>query len=207
MWYNTAGQLESYPTFKESIMGIIDSQRGSSLRAESYKVIQEDMEENELSNEATYFHCLVEQVIKTGRSVNSGSKTANGTTHWNWKRFEDDGMSEPQKGQKMAWGFLPGQLTNTAKVDIGLTDAKPDWVFGMTMTTKFTTGQAPSPEVRDLLELDFGLWHAFFVIEGKGNQQPITVARNQTLRDGPALVNARRAFNMLARDTGSQEDP
>ena len=205
MWYNTAGRLESYPAFKDHIMGIIDSQRGSSLRAESNKVIQEDMEENELSNEATYFHCLVEQVIKTGRSVNSGSKTADGTIHWNWKRFKDDGMSEPQKDQKMARGFLPGQLTDTAKVEIGLTDPKPDWVFGMTMTTKFAAGQAPSPEVRDLLELGFGLWHAFFVIEGKGNQQPITVARNQALRDGSALVNARRAFNTLAHDTDFQD--
>ena len=129
MWYNTAGRLESYPAFKESNMGIIDSRYGSSLRAESYKVIQEDMEENDLSNEATYFHYLVEQVIKTGRSVSNGSKTANGTTHWNWKRFKDHGMSKPQKDQKMARGFLPGQLTNTAKVDIGLTDPKPDWVF------------------------------------------------------------------------------
>lgn len=74
MWYNTAGRLESYPAFKDLIMDIIDSQRGSILRAESYKVDQEDMEENEVSNEATYFHCLVEQVIKTGRSVKSGSK-------------------------------------------------------------------------------------------------------------------------------------
>ena len=114
-------------------MGIIDSQRGSTLRPESYTVIQEDMEENELSNEATYFHCLVEQVIKTGRSVNSGRKTANGTTHWNWKRFKDDGMSEPQKDQKMAKGFLPGELTDTAKSEIGLTDPKTDLVFGMTM--------------------------------------------------------------------------
>ena len=186
-------------------MEIIDSQRGSSLRPESYKQIQDDMEENELSNEATYFHCLVEQVIKTGRSVNSSSKTTNGNIHWNWKRFKDDGMSEPQKDQKMAKGFLPGQLTDTAKSEIGLTDPKPDWVFGITMTTKFAAGQAPSPEVRDLLELGFGLWHAFFVIEGKGNQQPITVARNQALRDGSALVNARRAFNALAHDTGFQD--
>ena len=199
MWYNTDGRLEKYPDFKDFIMGIIDSQRGSTLRAESYKAIQEDMKENDIANEATYFHCLVEQVIKTGRSVNSGS------THWDWKRFKDDGMSEPQKDLKMARGFLPGQLTDTAKSEIGLTDPKPDWVFGMTMTTKFAAGQAPSPEVRDLLELGFGLWHAFFVIEGKGNQQPITVARNQALRDGSALVNARRAFNALAHDTGFQD--
>ena len=62
-------------------MGIINSQRGSTLRAEFYKMIQEDIEENELSNKATYFHYLVEQVIKTGRSVEISSKTANGTTH------------------------------------------------------------------------------------------------------------------------------
>ena len=34
MWYNTAGRLESYTAFKESIIGFMDSQRGSSLRAD-----------------------------------------------------------------------------------------------------------------------------------------------------------------------------
>ena len=64
-------------------MEIIDSQRSSSLRLESYKMIQDDIEENKLFNEAIYFYYLVEQVIKTGRSINSSSKTANGNIHWN----------------------------------------------------------------------------------------------------------------------------
>ena len=57
----------------------------------------------------------------------------------------------------MARGFLLGQLIDTAKGEIGLTDPKPNWVFGMTMTTKFAAGQAPLLKVRDLLELGFGL--------------------------------------------------
>lgn len=197
---------------KEEVMSIINGKRSSAMRQESFKEIEEYRDREELSNEATYFSNLPELVFGKGRMikvredqrhVNEISGEGEGETQnqkkkesWMWQSFLAAGMSRPSQNQKMARGYLPAPPGKEA----GLTDPKPDWVYGMKEQVDWEPGKAPSKRTRELISLNLNVAHPSFVIEGKGYQGTISEARNQALRDGSALVNARMMFNDLARD-------
>ncbi|KAM0794016.1 hypothetical protein BDR22DRAFT_49340 [Usnea florida] len=127
--------------------------------------------------------------------------------HPMWKSFLEAGMADPQQDQNMTKGFLPGKCGKSKEEAIGLSDPKPDWIYGMQPDTKWAPGTAPSQRTRELISLGFKVSHPSFVIEGKGFGGVMDEARNQALRDGSALVNARMAFNDAARDTASIPRP
>lgn len=203
MWYNTRGRLDKYPKFKEKIYGIFRKDRASEMKEDSFEKLQKYIEVNSVQNEATFFGRLVEKIVKEDRLVETKKRTAENEIVMLSRSFEDDDLADPQRDKKFTKGFLPTELDTS----LGLTDPKPDFTFGMNLRSKYIQGQAPSQNVRVITEVCPGICHPFFFIEGKGISQPIDVARNQAIRDGAALVNARRQLNRLSRNDDYQECP
>lgn len=162
------------------------------------------MGKNSLANENTLFGKIKDFLIGDSRTVKvSHGKNALDIIETVVRTFEEDEV-QCRRDQKFTKNFLPGSLSDKAKDEIGLTDPKPDFAYGFSVQTRFLPGTAPSIDVRRVLEVCPGMWHTYFVIEGKSAQQPIDVARNQAIRDGSTVVNARFVLNSMAHDLDHQ---
>ena len=96
---------------------------------------------------------------------------------------------------------LPGKLAKKTENQLGLTDPKPDYTFGIKKNKHPLPGTAPSDKIKAVIGIAHGMYHPFFVIENEGCEAPIDVARNQAIRDGACIVNARLYLNSLAEDS------
>ena len=199
MWYDATDSLDGCPEFKEKVFKIFEKERPSRMREESFKRISKYMTENGTKNEATYVEGLVDPVIKSERTVATRKRDAASEVLYISQGFEDDDMVRARDVQ-FGSGFLPGKLPKKTESKLGLTDPKPDYTFGIKRNMYPLPGSAPTDKVKAHIGIAPGMYHPFFVIENKGCEMPIDVARNQAIRDGAAIVNARVHLNAMARD-------
>ena len=206
MWFNNTDALDACPDFKEKVYKIFEKERASRMQELSYKKIKTILERYGTANEATLFGELIDPVIKSERTVETKKRNAEGEILFVCRSFEDDDML--RKGDlPFVKGFLPGKMDKKTESQLGLTDPKPDWTFGIRRNECPLPGTCPSERVETIISVADGMIHPFFVIENKGCEVSIDVARNQAIRDGAVLVNARIHLNALAQEDEDRERP
>ena len=199
MWYDATESLDGCPEFKEKVFEIFEKDRPSRMQENSFKKISKYMKENATENEATYIEGLVDPVIKSERTVAAKKRDATGEILFVCQSFEEDDMIRARDVQ-FGRGFLPGKMAKKTENQLGLTDPKPDYTFGIKRNKYPIPGTAPSDKIKAIIGVANGMVHPFFVIENKGCEVPIDVARNQAIRDGACIVNARVHLNVLAEE-------
>ena len=200
MWFDATERLDGCPEFKEKVFKIFQKDRPSRMNEDSFKKISRYIKEHATDNEATYMAGLVNPVIKSERTVATKKRDAMGEILFVCQSFEDDEMIRA-KDVEFVKGFLPGKMVKKTENQLGLTDPKPDYTFGIIRNKQPLPGTAPSDKVKAVIGIADGMIHPFFVIESKGCEAPIDVARNQAMRDGACIVNARIYLNSLAEDS------
>lgn len=199
MWYDATESLGGCPEFKEKVFKIFEKERPSRMREESFKKISRYMTDNATKNEATYVEGLVDPVIRAERTVATKKRDATGEILFVSQSFEDDEMIRARDVQ-FGTGFLPGKMPRKTENKLGLTDPKPDYTFGIKRNMYPLPGTAPNDRIKAHIGIAPGMYYPFFVIENKGCEVPIDVARNQAIRDGAAIINARVHLNAMAQD-------
>ena len=199
MWFNNTDSLEACPEFKEKVYKIFEKERASRMQEPSFKKIKMFMEKNSTANEATLFGGLIDPVIKSERTVQGKKRNAEGEILFVCRSFEDDDMV-CKRDLPFVKGFLPGKMDKRTESQLGLTDPKPDWTFGIRRNEFPLPGSLPSERAETIMGVADGMIHPFFVIENKGCDASIEVARNQAIRDGAVMVNARIHLNALAKE-------
>ena len=199
MWYDASENLDECAEFKEKVFKIFEKDRPSRMQENSFKKISKYMIEHETDNEATYIDGLVDPVIKSERTVATRKRDIAGEILFVCQSFEEDDMRRA-KDVRFGRGFLPGKMTKKTENQLGLTDPMPDYTFGIKINKRPKPGTAPTDKIKAIIGIADGMVHPFFVIENKGCEVPIGVARNQAIRDGACIVNARAHLNALAED-------
>ena len=199
MWYDATDSLDGCSEFKKMVFNIFEKDRPSRMEEDSFKKITRYMKAHATDNEATYVEGLVDPVIKSERTVASKKRNALGEILLVCRSFEEDEMIRARDVQ-FGKGFLPGKMAKKTENQLGLTDPKPDFTFGMKRNRHPLPGTAPSDKVKAIIGIADGMIHPFFAIENKGCEAPIDVARNQAIRDGACIVNARIHLHALAED-------
>ena len=199
MWFDNTDALDACPEFKEKVYTIFEKERASRMQEPSYKKIKTILQNYSTVNEATLFGELIDPVIKSERTVETKKRNAEGEVLLICQSFEDDDMVR-KRDLPFVKGFLPGKMDKKAESQLGLTDPKPDWTFGIRRSRYPIPGTDPSERVRTIMGVADGMLHPFFVIENKGCEGPLDVARNQAIRDGAVIVNARLHLNALAHE-------
>ena len=203
MWFDATDRLDGCTEFKEKVFKIFQKDRPSRMNEDSFKKISGYIKEHATDNEATYVDGLVDPVIKSERTVATKKRDAMGEILFVCQSFEDDEMVRARDVQ-FGKCFLPGKMVKKTENQLGLTDPKPDFTFGIKRNKHHLPGTAPSDKVKAIIGIADGMIHPFFVIENKGCEAPIDVARNQAIRDGACIVNARLHLNSLAENDGWQ---
>ena len=206
MWFDNTERLDGCPKFKEKVYRIFEKDRPSRMQEESFKKISQYMKKHATDNEATYFEGLVDPVIKSDRTIPTKKRDATGEILFVCQSFEEDDMVRKRDVQFVK-GFLPGKMEKKTENQLGLTDPKPDFTFGIRRNENPLPGTAPSDSVASIIGVADGMIHPFFIIENKGCEAPLDVARNQAIRDGACIVNARLHLNAMAEDQGWEKRP
>ena len=89
---------------------------------------------------------------------------------------------------------------------LGLTDAKPDFVFGLKEHRSQPKAALLKGEAKALIGVAPRLRQAFSVIETKGCEEPIQRAEMQAIRSSVTLVAARRLLNMNGTDSDQEKE-
>ena len=121
-------------------------------------------------------------------------------THNLWS---DDGLLVTMNAEFLRT-FLPNQyeelgfevaLATALAKENGMKNSKPDYCYGLTPETFPTPrGVILAQEIRELLRVANGVYHAFFLIEGKADRGELAHAHNQAARGGATLVKASRSL-------------
>ena len=199
MWYDATEILDKCAEFKEKVFRIFEKDRPSRMQEDSFKKISSYMKKHATENEATYAEGLVDPVIKSERTVATKKRDATGEILFVCQSFEKDDMTRARDVQ-FGRGFLPGKMAKKTENQLGLSDPMPDYTFGINVNKRPLPGSAPSDKIKTIIGIAKGMVHPFFIIENKGCEVDIDVARNQAIRDGACIVNARAHLNALAED-------
>lgn len=171
------------------------------MKEASWKKILQYMKRHATENEDSYFEGLMDPVFKSYRTVVTNNSNAESEILSVCQSFEDNEMIRLKNVQSLK-GFLPGEMDKETECKLGLTDPKPDYTFGIMRNDRPLPGTSPSDHVEAIIGVAPGMKHPFLVLENKGCDAPIDLARNQALRDGAAIVNARIHLNAMAEDQG-----
>ncbi|KAL9130894.1 MAG: hypothetical protein Q9217_001044 [Psora testacea] len=200
MWYCEGEAFARCPEFKSHVFQIFSRDRGSRMQEDSYNKAVRYMEENATVDEQSYHEGLLPYVVKESRSLQSRKRNASDEVITVCKTFEADEMIR-LKGIKFLNKFLPGQLDGKIEKKLGLSDANPDYTFGIRENHFPKPGTSPSDNVKAIIGVAPGMIHPWFVIENKGAEGSLSECQNQALRDGATMVNARIQLNAKATTT------
>ena len=128
--------------------------------------------------------------MKDERLVKASKRNAEGEVMHVHRRFEDDRMIRLER-VKFLRNFLPGIFNSKVEKRLGITDAKPDYVFGIREDRFPEPGSMPGNDIKAIIGGAPGIIHPWFVIESKGCEGTLGESQNQAIRDGAAMVNAR----------------
>lgn len=204
MWFDVTESLNACLGFKEKVFQIFEKERPSRMEEASYKRISQYMKKHATDNEDSYFEGLVDPVLKSERTVATKKRDAEGEILFVCKSFEEDDMIR-KRNVPFLKGLLPGKMDKRTENKLGLTDPKPDYTFGIRRNDRPLPGTAPNDQVETIIGVAPGMIHPFFVIESKGCEAPIDLARNQAIRAGATIVNARMHLNAIAEDEGQEK--
>ena len=200
MFFEDEDSYERYPDFKARVEQMVFGERGSAMRVESLKNIKTWRVENATKDEKTFFANMKPMVFKNERNITATNKrTFEDEIVYQAKSFKSDGLDE-KEDCLFVKNILPLRTTYAEAAQLGVTTAKPDFVYGL-QRPRFPDGTEPilSAETVAHIEVAPGLQHAFFSVDNKGSQHSIEAAENQAMRSGATMVAARRILNRKAK--------
>ena len=172
--------------------------RDSAIRDESLKKIKKWRAENATSNEKTYLAGVVPLVLKDARSVPTNKRTFPDQIKSEVKSFDSDDLHR-REDQLFVKDVLPLRTPKDA-ARLGLTTAKPDFVYGLKPARHPDQSQLLlSLNSKCLKNVAPGLDYPFFTVDGKGCSHSIEAAENQAQRSGATMVAARAGLNDKAK--------
>lgn len=199
MFFEDEDSYERYPDFKARVEQMVFGERGSAMRVESLKNIKTWRVENATKDEKSFFATMKLMVIKSERDITATNKrTFQDEIVYQAKSFKSDGLDE-KEDCLFVKHILPLRTTYAEAAHLGVTTAKPDFVYGL-HRPRFPNDTEPalSAETVAHIEVAPGLQHAFFSVDNKGSQHSIEAAENQAMRSGATMVAARRILNRKA---------
>jgi len=199
MLFEDEPTFEAYTEFNKYVKELVGGPRSSIMKEESAQAIRQYLRQNATEPEGDLFGKVVPMVIKDGKSgQESRKRDADGEIIRQAESFgHDEGLKRLCNCQFVK-KVLPRRV-ETAGKKLGLTDPKPDWVFGI-REPEFPDRKLPEPgrNARALIGVAPGLQYPWFAIENKGCACPMAEAENQAIRDGATLVSAQRQLAILA---------
>lgn len=209
-----------YSHFKKDVMAIINGKRASAMKQESAEKVARRVEYYERLPEATFLYNFIPILLGFGYTLDNVTKNFTDDDKATLARqgkiyrdFMDDEKIVSALNQDFVKHLLPykytdldpeyeAEITKALAKTPGMTTPKPDYTFGLrTDKEDFQSSQDYIPqEVVNLLETCAGMYHTFFIIEGKGSSGSAAEAQNQARRGGATLVNVSRQLEAMVRE-------
>ena len=221
---NKATDLDKYPEFKQKMKDILSQDRLSVMKKKDVQEFQNTLAQVERLNEDTILQNLVPLIIRRKYTVEKdieseelgryNARFANAKTdaermalrkefrltHSLWN---DDGLLVTMNSEFLRT-FLPNQfeelgfeaaLATALAKQHGMKNPKPDYCYGLTPDTfPIPRGVMLAQDIRELLQVANGVYHAFLLIEGKADRGELAHAQNQAARGGATLIKASRTL-------------
>lgn len=178
-----------YPALQQEVAKILDSDRNSAASDSSKRRVGEYLRVHGMENEQTLYGPLVDMVIPNTHTVPTNKRTLDDTVKMVEKCYTESGLDR-KKDPLFLKGLLPADMEEERA--LALTTPKPDYVWGKEVPTYLT--DRPGGDIKVLIGVCPGLWHPFLAIENVSADKPIDAGINQCIRDGAAMVNARRGL-------------
>ena len=199
--------------FKDFVLRIVSAERGSAMKTASVKRFRASVKQYEWSNEATFLHHIIPILHGFGYhvQVDPGEENHLEKGKTEWKDFLVDEGVVYHLDKDFARTLLPGkfdedvsltsELTKHLAKDPGMTNPRPDMVYGLTSGKhSIAVGTDVPPHILELLEIVPDVRHAFLIIEGKSQAGSSAVAENQARRGGATLVKAARKLRAILQE-------
>ncbi|KAL9609832.1 MAG: hypothetical protein Q9167_005420 [Letrouitia subvulpina] len=194
MRFDDEDAWDKYPELQAVVDAIVFGVRNETVQPSSVKKILACRKKNATKNEASYYPELIPMMIKMeARNVKSYKHTIDQEMVEHVRDYAEDGLDKVVD-REFVRGVLP--IPEDAFKVVGLTNPKPDYTFGLAQP-QFPPGLPTA--VSRLVRLAPGIEHPFLVVEAKGPDWSIERAENQCIRDGAALVAARRGLEALGQ--------
>ncbi|KAG8526434.1 uncharacterized protein KY384_000027 [Bacidia gigantensis] len=208
--YQSPGRLEklhndSYKMIKEKITRVLDIEMGQQSIERFTRIYNKYHGLDEDSYLAAILPLLAPQQRKVldvpGEQEVWGDAGA-GPLHpgrkYKLKDWDEDGVIMAVNKQYKD-GFVPycgdEALAKEMKKEDGITNPKPDRVFGLEEALfELPKGYRLYDDMAWLLTMIAGVFHAFFLIEGKSNKGLMDIAKNQACRAAATLIFQLRLF-------------
>ncbi|KAL8706840.1 MAG: hypothetical protein Q9225_007901, partial [Loekoesia sp. 1 TL-2023] len=214
---------KTYPAFFAKVKEIIGRPVDVIMQPDSVQAFHNRLEQYRSRKEESFLQACLPLLVKNGRLIRvdprksdadaieagevadtdqDGEDTEDNTTpgyRYLLREWEDDGILTAV-GEEFHKGFLPSpfppDLVKAMSKHDGMSNAKPDRCYGL-MPSLFPAPSIPvykDPETMQMISLLDGVWHAFFIIEGKSNGGVLAAAQNQVRRGGATLVHSLRMW-------------
>ena len=203
MWYDDEEVLDNCPNLKEMVTEIITNAPRSEMADISAKKVLVAVKNNYTQNEKTVFRKVQPLVVKLARKVaNLENSETGGGIDIVQREFEEDDLHviEDCNFTKRLLP-LPDSVTNDK--DMGLTEPKPDFTYGIAEPKRIANAEVHVPkQLLAYLGVAPGMRYPFYVEEYKSVEEGIVKAEHQAMRDGAVLVNARMKLNQALKPGG-----
>ena len=203
MWYDDEEAFDRCPNLKEMVTEIITNAPRSEMAESSAKKVLMAVKKNYTQNEKTVFRKVQPLVVKLARQVaEEGNIEVGRGIKIVRREFEEDDLQviEDCNFTKRLLP-LPDSVTNDK--DMGLTEPKPDFTYGIAEPKRITNAEVHVPkQLLAYLGVAPHMRYPFYVEEYKSAEEGIVKAEHQAMRDGAVLVHARMKLNQVLKPEG-----
>ena len=200
MWYDDEEAFDRCPNLKEMVTQIITNAPRSEMADSSAKKVLAAVKKNYTQNEKTVFRKVQPLIVKLARKVaEQENSEASGGIEIIKREFEEDDLQVIEDCNFTKRLFpLPDSVTNDK--DMGLTEPKPDFTYGIAEPKRILNAEVHIPkQLLAYLGVAPHMRYPFYVEEYKSAEEGIVKAEHQAMRDGAVLVHARMKLNEVLK--------
>ena len=203
MWYDDEEAFDRCPDLEEMVTEIITNAPRSEMADSSAKKVLVAVKKNYTQNEKTVFRKVQPLIVKLARKVaEQENSEVSGGIEIIKREFEDDDL-QVIEDCNFTKRLLPLPESVTNDKDIGLTEPKPDFTYGIIEPRRIPNGEVHVPkQLLAYLGVAPHMRYPFYVEEYKSVEEGIVKAEHQAMRDGAVLVNARMKLNQALKPAG-----
>ena len=200
MWYDDEEAFDRCPNLKDVVTEIITNAPRSEMADSSAKKVLAAVKKNYTQNEKTVFRKVQPLIVKFARKVAEQENSEfNGGIEVIKREFEDDDL-QVVEDCNFTKRLLPLPDSVTNDKDMGLTEPKPDFTYGIAEPKPVPNGEVHVPKLLlAYLGVAPHMRYPFYVEEYKSAEEGIVKAEHQAMRDSAVLVNARRKLNQTLK--------
>ena len=188
------------PGLLEQARAVIDGLRNSAKSTDSVERAIDEHNLQSTRNEATFMSKMWRHMIREVREVRITSKEGeNDKSEWVTQTWRHDHLDhnldadfQSSSIPVLDVGNDPKRMNLYLNANPKVKNPKPDMTFGLLRSAFTEDQQHVNRRYSNYTELSQGLYHAFFVVEGKGSGGTMEQAKNQACRGAAAVVNAMK---------------